>query len=109
MGTITNSFLHLPANGLVNLPELSKGTNTYFIFQLRDELLVAGQDVRTVLNQAAQRPQPQSRLSIFLHDIEVRPVRATTHLTCLLNDSIYSLVKGVLEQWQSSLVIGALS
>ncbi len=41
----------------------------HLIFQLRNELLITGQNVRPVLDQAAQSPQPQSRLSIFFNNI----------------------------------------
>lgn len=76
--------------------EIAKNKKAYFIFELRDELLVTWQDVGAVLDQTAQCPQPQRRFAVFFHDVEMWPVRSAAHLSGLLNYGVYTLVEGII-------------
>lgn len=74
--------------------------STYLISELRNELLIAREDVRAVLDQTAQRPEPQRRFSILLDDVQVRPVDTTAHLACFLYDRVDTLIEWVVQRRQ---------
>lgn len=75
----------------------------HLILELRDELLVAWEDVGAILDEAAEGPQPQGRLAVLLDDVQMWPIRAPTHLPRLLYDSIDTLVEGVVQNGQCRL------
>lgn len=75
----------------------------YLVPELTDELLVARQDVRAILNEAAKGPQPQWRLAVLLDNVEVRVVDTAAHLPDLLHDRVDALREGVLEHGQRRL------
>ena len=76
----------------------------HLIAQLPDKLLVARQRVRTVLDEAAEGPEPQRRLAVLLDDVQVRIVRPAARLADLLDDSVDALREGVRQDWQRRLV-----
>ena len=76
---------------------------TYLILKLRNELLVTWQDVCTVLNETTESPQSKRWLSIFLDDVEMLLVDATTRLASFLDDRVHTLREGIVENWQRGL------
>ena len=76
---------------------------TYLVAQLRDELLVAGQHVGTILDETAEGPKTQWRLAVLLDDVEVRVVDTPAHLARLLDHGVHSLREWVVEQWERCL------
>lgn len=41
----------------------------YLVLELVDELLVARHDVRAVLDEATESPEPERRLAVLLNDV----------------------------------------
>lgn len=78
---------------------------TYLFFQGRDELLVAGQHVGTVLNERAECPESEGWLAVFLYDIQVRVIYAAAHLASLLDHGVDALGEGVVEGFECSLQV----
>ena len=81
----------------------TRSNTAHLILELRDELLVTRQDIRAVLDEAAEGPQPESGLAVLLDDVEVGPVWAPTHLPRLRDDSVDALAEGVVEHRQRCL------
>ena len=79
------------------------GDETHLVAQLRDELLVAGQDVRAVLDEAAEGPEAERRLAVLLDDVQVRVVHAPAHLARLLDHRVHPLRERVVEHGQRRL------
>ena len=77
--------------------------SAYLVPQLADELLIARKRVRTVLDEAAEGPEPQRRLAVLLDDVQMWVVRPATHLARLLDDRVDALRKGVVEDLQRGL------
>lgn len=75
----------------------------HLILKLRDELLVAREDVGAILDETAEGPQPQGRLAVLLDDVQMWPIGAPTHLPCLLYDGVDTLVEGVVQNGQRRL------
>lgn len=75
----------------------------HLVLQGLDELLVAGQHVRAVLDEHAQCPQTKRRLAVLLDDVQVREVHAAAQLADLLDDRVDALREGVLQRAQSGL------
>jgi hypothetical protein len=71
--------------------------NTYLVFKLCDELLVTRHHVRTILYQAAESPQPECGFTILLDDIKVLVVHPTAFFSGLLDNSVDSLAKWVVQ------------
>jgi hypothetical protein len=63
----------------------------YLVLQLHDELLVAWQHICPILNETAERPQPKWGFAVLFHDIQMRVIHASSHLSDLLNDRVDSL------------------
>ena len=78
--------------------------SAYLVPQLADELLIARKRVRTVLDEAAEGPEPQRRLAVLLDDVQVRIVRPAARLADLLDDRVDALREGVRQDWQRRLV-----
>ena len=51
------------------MTEVQGHSTVYLVPELADELLVAGQDIGTVLDETAEGPQPQWRLAVFFDDV----------------------------------------
>ena len=76
---------------------------THLVAELRDELLVAREDVRTVLDEERQGPEAQWRLAVLLDDVQVRIVHAPAHLARLLDHRVHPLRERVVEHGQRRL------
>lgn len=66
-------------------------TASHLVAQCFEELSVARKSVRSILDEHAESPHPQSHFSVLFDDVEVGEVRRASHLTYLADDSIDSL------------------
>lgn len=79
---------------------------THLVLDQSQKLRVARRLVHPVLDQQAQRPVPERRLSIRLDDVEMLPVRISSHLARLGDDGVDTLREGVLKYGQGVLQAG---
>ena len=79
------------------------GDETHLVAQLRDELLVARQDVCAVLNETAEGPEAERWLAVLLDHIQMGVVDTPPHLARLLDDGVDSLRERVVEDGKSRL------
>lgn len=82
---------------LVLYTRSDNGGRTHLVAQLRDKLLVARQDVRAVLDETAEGPEPEWRLAVLLDDVQVRVVHAAPHLARFLDHRVQPLREWVVE------------
>jgi hypothetical protein len=65
--------------------------------------LITWQDIRTILDEGAECPQPEGRFSVLLHNVKMRVVDPTAHFSDLLDDGVDSFREGVAERAESRL------
>jgi hypothetical protein len=75
----------------------------YLILQRRDELLVAGQPVRAILDEHAQCPELERRLAVLFDNVEMWEVDASAHLADLLDNGVDPLREGVFKRTKGRL------